>query len=81
MMLFYFDLHEADDVTEDPEGRSLPDLRTARLFALKDARAIMCDELQRGKLPLTSAIHITDTRGEVLYVVSFASAVKLDIYD
>ena len=77
MPRYFFHLLESDEVTDDPDGRVLPDLEAARLVAIADARAIMSDEMQSGHLCLGCCIVIVSDAGVELSRVAFREAVDL----
>ena len=77
MPLFFFHVCDGVGFTEDEEGRELPDIEAARAEAIKGARSIMADDLQRGRLDLCAAIQIEDEQRRPVLTLSFAEAVAL----
>jgi hypothetical protein len=77
MTRYLFHLHEYGDVTEDEEGRELPDLETARGHAETAARAIICSEVEEGNLCLGCYIEIEDRDTGSRHVVAFRDVVRI----
>ncbi len=77
MPRFFFHVCNGNGFTEDEEGRDLPDLDSARSEAIKGARSIMADELQRGHLDLSSFIEIEDEAHNWLLTLTFHDAVRI----
>jgi len=77
MPRFFFHVCDGTGFIEDEEGRELPDLAIARSAALKGARSIMADELQRGHLDLSSFIEIEDEAHTLLLTLAFQDAVRI----
>ena len=77
MPRFYFHVCDGTDFIEDEEGRDLADVATACSEAVKGARSIMADDLQRGQLDLSSFIEVEDERDELLFTLTFSEAVDL----
>ena|SRR5688500_18276661 len=76
MPRFFF--HIRDGATlDDPDGMFLPDVRAARLEAVRSARDIMADDLRRGRIHLSSWIEVTDAQGEPIFAVPFGEAVEI----
>jgi hypothetical protein len=46
MPIFYFQQQAGNDVTEDPEGSELPDLITAREYAVACARELLANAIR-----------------------------------
>ena len=74
---FYFDLHRSG-VKADHEGLELPDLEAARREAIREARSVVTESLQRGHLPPEYRIEVRDERDETVLVVPFFKAIELD---
>ncbi len=69
MTRYFFDLHECGTIFEDEDGRELADLEAAYANAVVEARAIMCAEVEDGRLCLSCHIAVMDVdRREVLNV-------------
>ncbi len=77
MPRFFFHVCNGNGFTEDEEGRDLPDLDSARAEAIKGARSIMAEELQRGHLDLSSFIEIEDEAHNWLLTLTFQDAVRI----
>jgi hypothetical protein len=77
MPLMFFNLHECGAVIADPEGSEVADLGAARERALKDARSIMCAEVEDGRLCLDCCIEVRDEEGGLLLQVPFREAVAI----
>ena len=77
MPRFFFHLRDGESA-EDPDGMYLPDVRTARLEAIRSARDIMAEHVRRGKLDLSFSIEVTDEHGEPILAVPFREVVDLE---
>ena len=75
--VYYFHVCDGAGFCEDPEGVNLPDDETARKEAVRGARALMVEELQRGELNLASFIEVEDERGNHLFTVTFEEVVEI----
>ena len=76
MPRFFFHIRDGESV-EDPDGMFLPDARSARLEALRNARDIMAEDVRRGRLQLSSWIEVTDEQGEAIFAVPFSEALEI----
>lgn len=74
---FYFHVCNGTGFVEDEEGRELTDEETAHREAIRGARSIMADDLQRGQLDLSSFIEVEDSKHELLFTLMFADAVEV----
>ena len=77
MIHFMFHLHECGVVTEDEEGRDLPDFESARHYAEIAARAIMCSELEDGDICLGCHIEIENRDTGERHIVAFRDVVRI----
>lgn len=77
MQRYFFTLNECDDRTIDEEGIRLPALADARARAVTQARAIMCAEIETGRLCLSCGIEIRDQAGDLLLYVPFKECVEV----
>jgi len=73
---YYFHLIDRDGLTEDGQGRELADLATARERAIREARAIICDDVRHGRIDLSGKIEVTDGDGGMVMTVLFDEAVE-----
>jgi hypothetical protein len=73
---YYFHLRDRTGFTEDVQGRSLADPARARERAIREARAIICDDVRRGRIDLSGTIEVTEGGGEVVLTLRFADAVQ-----
>lgn len=78
MPRYHFHLHDRTGLTEDAHGRNLADLTKARERAIKEARAIICDDVRNGRIDLNGMIKVTDGSGKVVLTLPFTEAVKPD---
>ncbi len=76
MPRFFFHIRDGETL-DDPDGMFLPDVRSARLEAVRSARDIMAGDLRRGRLHLSSCIEVTDAQGEPIFALPFAEAVEI----
>ncbi|KQS02191.1 hypothetical protein ASG11_15545 [Sphingomonas sp. Leaf357] len=77
MTHFLFHLHECGVVTEDEEGRDLPDFESARHHAEIAARAIICAELEDGDICLGCHIEIENRDTGERHIVAFRDVVRI----
>ena len=66
-----------DEITLDDKGMELPDLETARDFAIESVRHLICDTVQKGRLNLDHRIEINDEYDARLMTVTFREAVTV----
>ena len=71
-------MREDGKFLSDEEGMELPDLATARQYAIFNARSIAAENVSKGRLDLSHHIEIADDRGQAVATVSFADVVKLE---
>jgi hypothetical protein len=76
MPRFFFHLYN-DMITTDEEGRELADVATARAVAVDEVRAVMTDEVLKGRLTLSHRIVVADESGHVVATVRYADAVDV----
>ncbi len=77
MPRFFF--HVIDDVVvKDEDGLELADAQAARAAALAGARAMMCDQIMRGRLSLHHRIEVEDERGSPVLALTFGDAVQIE---
>jgi hypothetical protein len=73
---FFF--HVYDDVEAlDEDGLDLPDVKAAHLEALRSARALACEQVEKGYLNLHHRIDVEDDAGRRVTTVSFRDAVAV----
>lgn len=77
MPLFYFHICNGYGFTEDHEGQQLTDESAARTQAIKEARAVMANDLRDGTLDLSSFIEVEDEKRQLLFTLVFEEAVRL----
>jgi hypothetical protein len=77
MPRFFFHVHD-DAVFTDEDGLDLADSEAARLAALAGARALMCDQVKRGRLSLHHRIEVEDEKGGAILTLPFAEAVVIE---
>ena len=77
MPRYFFHLRDGDWV-DDPDGMFFPDVRTARLEAIRSARDIMAEDVRRGRLSLSHRIEVTDENGEPVLAVPFGEIVEIE---
>ena len=79
MPRFFFHLRDHRGLLEDPDGRFFDDLDRVRAAALKDARSIMCHDIENGSLDLRGWIEVVDEAGGPVFVLKFTAAVDLTL--
>jgi uncharacterized protein DUF6894 len=68
MPMFYFQQQAGNDVAEDPEGSELPDLITAREYAVASARELLANAI-KFNTPAPDRIFIEGEDGTELLTV------------
>ena len=76
MPMYYFNVMSASDAVLDFEGSDLPDIATARIEAIKDARELMSNAILEGRDISSRRIEICNEAGDVLLDVAFTEAVS-----
>jgi hypothetical protein len=76
MAHFYFHLHDRAGFTPDDQGRECEDLEQVSQAALKEARALICADVETGVLDLGARIEVADGRGHIVHRLLFRDAVS-----
>ena len=79
MPRFYFHICDGAGFVEDEEGREMRDADAARAEAVKGARGLMADDLQRGTLALSSFVEVEDENHHLLFTISFKDMIEIDL--
>lgn len=77
MPRFYFHVSDGEGFCQNEEGQDLSDAEAARREAVRSARLLMADDLQRGELNLGSCIQVEAEGGEHLFTVRFDEIVTI----
>ena len=77
MPRFFFHVFD-EAVVHDDEGIELPDRAAAHEAALVGARALICEQVRRGRVSLRHRIEVEDEGGASVATLSFADAVTID---
>jgi hypothetical protein len=77
MPRFFFNLYD-DGATIDEVGVELPDLGAAREAAIEEARAVISEEVRRGRVDLTHRIEVEDEARRTVLMLPFSAAVEID---
>ena len=78
MPLYRFNIHNGNGLTEDEEGRELPDAEDARAEAVAGIRSILAEDVLDGRLDLRGRIEVLDEQGRPLFSVAFADALRIE---
>ena len=78
MARYFFHLCDGHDTLIDPEGREIGDTSLIAGIALKEARAIIVDEVTRGSIKLGQHIEVLDGDGTMVHRLDFRDAVILE---
>ena len=73
MPRYFFHIRAGNNLTEDPDGTELPDIRAAKAHAVKAACRIWSERPPRSTAN-DGAFEVTDEAGEVVLRVSFSEA-------
>ena len=77
MSLYYFHLYEGSDIITDEEGREYESLGEAVSAAHLDARSILSEDVQHGRLDLSRKLAVEDQIGTVLHELQFTGAIEI----
>ena len=77
MPRFFFNLFD-DGATIDEVGVDLPDLAAAREAALEEARAVISEEVRRGRIDLSHRIEVEDEQRRPVFMLPFSAAVEIE---
>jgi hypothetical protein len=75
--MFYFHLYD-DVVAIDDEGRELADVGAARAEAVKAARELICEQVQKGRLDLRHRIEVEDEDRRPVLTVPFRAVLNIE---
>lgn len=75
MPRYFFHLHDRAGRLEDPEGRALESIASARNHAVTTARAMISDDVLTGILDLSGYVEVTDDLGKTVLILHFEEAV------
>lgn len=77
MPKFFFHIHD-DVVIRDDEGLELPDTDAARAEAVRGIRAMICDQVMKGRLALHHRVNVEDEAGAPVLALAFEDAVRME---
>ncbi len=77
MPRFHLHIYNSGGTSCDEEGLELPDLDSARAYAIDGIRSLASEEVRAGRLDLAGRVEIADEAGTVLEVVGFPEAVEI----
>ena len=77
MPRFFFNLYD-DGATIDEVGVELPDLAAAHEAALEEARAVISEEVRRGRIDLSHRIEVEDEARRPVLMLPFSAAVQIE---
>ena len=77
MPRFFFNLYD-DGATIDEVGVELPDLAAAHEAALEEARAVISEEVRRGRIDLSHRIEVEDEQRRPVLMLPFSAAVEIE---
>jgi hypothetical protein len=69
---YFLNVRNATISVDDEEGENFRDLEAARARAVVSIRAILGDEVTRGKLDLRGRIEIADASGQIVSTLPYA---------
>lgn len=78
MPRYFFHIHNGTGLTEDQEGRELPDIAAAREEAVSGIRSIVSEEARGGQLDLAGRIEVFDAAGRAVLTLPFAEAFEIN---
>jgi hypothetical protein len=74
--MFYFHMRQGDQFLEDYDGSELSGLEAALQTAREDARALIAERIELGRLVEPYSIEITDADGLRLALVTFEEVLR-----
>jgi hypothetical protein len=74
---YFFHIYD-ELVLHDDEGMEMADAPAAHAAAMAGARAMMCDQLMKGRLDLSHRIEVEDDRGDAVFTLPFGDAVIIE---
>jgi hypothetical protein len=74
---YYFHLCDGFDTLIDPEGREISDISLIAGMALKEARAIIGQDVVGGAIKLGQHIEVLDEGGAIIHRLEFRDAVTI----
>lgn len=77
MPLYFFSFRNGGEVDDDV-GVELIDEQAARDAAVRGARSIIADCVQKGTSPLSARVQVEDDSGRLLFALMFKDAVEID---
>ena len=77
MPLYRFNIHNGNGLTEDEEGRDLPDDESAPAEAISGIRSILAEDILTGMLDLEGRIEVLDEAGRLSMTIPFTDAVTV----
>lgn len=77
MPRFFFNLYD-DGATIDEVGVELPDLAAAHEAALEEARAVISEEVRRGRIDLSHRIEVEDEARRPVLLLPFSAAIQIE---
>ena len=77
MPLYYFHLHDGQELLVDPEGQQLGCAELVAPIALREARALISHEVRTGSVLLDRHIDVVDESGTLVHRLPFTDAVQI----
>ena len=77
MPRFFFNVYD-DGATIDEVGVELPDVAAAREAAVEEARAVISEEVRRGRIDLSHRIEVEDEQRRPELLLPFSAAVEIE---
>jgi hypothetical protein len=74
---FFFNVFD-DGATIDEVGVELPDVAAAREAAVEEARAVISEEVRRGRIDLSHRIEVEDEQRRPVLLLPFSAAVEIE---
>ena len=77
MPRFFFNVYD-DGATIDEVGVELPDVAAAHEAAVEEARAVISEEVRRGRIDLSHRIEVEDEQRRPVLMLPFSAAVEIE---
>jgi hypothetical protein len=67
-----------DSVLLDDEGMELADSDAACREAVAGIRAMICDQIARGRLPLSHRVEVSNQQGHSVFRTTFGEVIRIE---
>jgi hypothetical protein len=75
--LYFFHLCDGHDTLIDPEGQEIGNAAKIGVVALREARAMISQDVLGGRINLDQSIEVRDNGGKLIHQLAFRDAVTI----